>query len=84
MGGALVYEVGMRFEYKYLELRYTLTGGWVLHDLKAGTKENVGRADTYGIGLVNAFDKYGQDGWELVGFCKSDALWEYIFKRRRL
>ena len=74
----------MRFEYKYLELRYTLTGGWVLHDLKADTKEKVGGAESYGFGLVNAFDKYGQDGWELVGFCKDSTVWEYIFKRQKL
>ena len=74
----------MRFEYKYLELSYTLTGGWILHDLKAGTKENVGGANDYGFGLVNAFDKYGQDGWELVGFSTTAATFEYIFKRQKL
>ena len=74
----------MRFEYKYLELRYTLTGGWVLHDLKNDTKERVGGTKDYGFGLVNAFDKLGQDGWELAGFCKDDSIFEYIFKRQKL
>ena len=75
----------MRFEYKYLELRYTLAGGWVLYDLKNGIKERVGGMDDYGAGLVGAFDKYGQDGWELAGFCKCDSqVFEYIFKRQKL
>ena len=74
----------MRFEYKYLELRYTITGGWILHDLKDDTKERVGGASDYGFGLVSAFDRFGQDGWELAGFCKADGMFEYIFKRQKL
>ena len=26
-------------------------------------------------------DKYGKDGWELVGFQFDDKYWKFIFKR---
>ena len=74
----------MRFEYKYLELRFGPIKGAVLHDLAEGTETKVGGVTDYGFGLVNALNRLGNERWEMCGFAifNETNVFEYIFKRQ--
>ncbi|MCL2225211.1 MAG: DUF4177 domain-containing protein [Defluviitaleaceae bacterium] len=73
----------VKWEYKYLEFYMTQVKGAVIHDLESGENEVVGTFKEYGPGLVKELNKYGADGWELIGAFPGAAehVFEYIFKR---
>ena len=69
----------MKFEYKYLELRMGIRKHTLL-DLH--TNEEILLPSGYGYDLVEVFNRFGSDGWELVSSHTADGtVHEYIFKR---
>jgi len=71
----------MKFEYKYLELRMGLRKHTLL-DLHTNEEIHLPGGNGYGYDLVEAFNRFGSEGWELVSSHTADGtVYEYIFKR---